>query len=1613
MAQEKTVSITVENTPEGWARLSSQGKGKQKISVTTQICGALDDQQLFSLRYCFIALDQLEVSRKSPVSLTLHISTDQVDDAFRIRHYFAIMTVFRNVVLEITCGKTRLEGLKRLSNDYYRIMPLLCVGSRQRPWEIHYLEMTSPGDISRMQALIHTSFQSKSPMVPVYRDQSARNFLDQSLMNNLWNLQRCISGDSGGSMKDDVKQKLREELCHVLKAEMPRLCLLAQLLWSLFLRSLSDSKDLFYRDSYHRWQINKETLRCSRLDAATYAEGILQLMENACIHSDMRRSYFTLRLRDVDITGDGIVRVANAAQTRADIYERYTRLWQKLSAQSGDITQAEGIPNYQLGRQAKFCLEFSVLNDSTSSSGGLAGISQMFARNRGKDPKEMTLTKVFSYQCERISDVSKHYGLRLLEKTVQLNGGFFSVNSPGTEGKQEWYGSFFSDEFKHVYYQCPLHDIPCTDFDGLLPLYPHWHSISEPTEGSFPPSSLFQREELGRKKYRQHVLQFQVKVLMDTSGKTYHPLFLLVDRPLGPEAVSQANRNLTTQDSIGWSAGKDTLIKRIWLELRETVSWHTGEDLYLLDLMQIRDILSLELLAKAIFLLVAWEEKEKRDNLRLALLLPNEMLISEFIRIFSIFYDKQLSNGHWMGDTQIALCGYSHDSSNLPQVLFLLAGDTSGSARVTARTFAYYNTGAVLDLIPQIRYLTRTETAASVPQFPFDLALTAVSGAQAESEQISWFLRQIQQALSANLWQRSHGCRIHGIRVRLHSNIYLSDFYEAELLFHNVGIIYRFAHLIVSHLLQQFAGKPPEYLVVVGYEFYSSVLIEQITHLLSGLTTVHYLIYSAERQDEHLHLSPHLKTMDEKLRIDFLKSANYVAVVPIGTTMSTLYQIAQEVQAQWQGNFPYINYVLILVGQEGAGTLSSKYWSKKPNSPGHLLLQPQRKNAPGLQCRYYLEPQTNWSQEPPNHGTGEEVLVYVDKTSTRPKEIFVVENPRFNGTSYFLRTSEDRKENDRRLELFRGLIHYGHIAEGNNHFQFYFDMDQYFSRAQQKDPDGKRKTVDQWLQRLRAKVDPNAYNIIISPLHQEDSPFAKAVIDQVFEHSLRFLHIDLAESFREDVRAKFSYISDEYRKIKQFDRNKPVNIYFINTAITSGSALTRARNLVAMLMEESGMKYSREDIFKGCFVLVNRSAFDTVNSYVSNPEEYFFAYLHLAVPSFNIRRDHCPTCDLLDRYRALEYSSVGNFLGQEFRRLRVKHAKRTMEEHQRWLESAAMSSGGYAGWLRQWLYSYIRTRHQRGGKLCAGIFEIDEATYGDLNALYALLKWGMEEHLDNMGLADPGPTTFGEDYLNALNTFSLRQLEEIIATDRKQASKIVGKDHLQCLQRDYWEMVLTDYVYAQKSYLRLVSTHRTFLRMDAIAGELTGDIPQRGEQTARILAELMESELKKASTYHLKAECLISYLKIISRPHLAQYHHIRQGILTLMLHMTAYAIGATNELRSDLAFAKPFLRPDRKEELICCQVLQTLLKRLAGLQSTYFLRDEIIAQVLAAFSRLRESFLTRRTSAGKEYQVFNPIPTKKQVERNMIKMVKWVSSCGDDENGCYLIEENFLGKGDA
>jgi len=49
------------------------------------------------------------------------------------------------------------------------------------------------------------------------------------------------------------------------------------------------------------------------------------------------------------------------------------------------------------------------------------------------------------------------------------------------------------------------------------------------------------------------------------------------------------------------------------------------------------------------------------------------------------------------------------------------------------------------------------------------------------------FITRIEAILGANVQQKTHGCKIENVLVRIGSKIHIDEFYDAEPLFHNIS----------------------------------------------------------------------------------------------------------------------------------------------------------------------------------------------------------------------------------------------------------------------------------------------------------------------------------------------------------------------------------------------------------------------------------------------------------------------------------------------------------------------------------------------------------------------------------------------------------------------------------------------------------------------------------------------------------------------------------------------------------------------------------------------------------------------------------------------------------
>lgn len=337
-------------------------------------------------------------------------------------------------------------------------------------------------------------------------------------------------------------------------------------------------------------------------------------------------------------------------------------------------------------------------------------------------------------------------------------------------------------------------------------------------------------------------------------------------------------------------------------------------------------------------------------------------------------------------------------------------------------------------------------------------------------------------------------------------------------------------------------------------------------------------------------ISPQLKQMHPNDREDLLNHGDYVVILPIEPPCplcTTLWMRSKPggriavFLMRTMSNFgrrgfkEYFSPLLVLAICRSDHPVPPKTgWSWDSLSFSPVAPSPVEWNAP----------RSPWDRE------DEAVLVYVDKTY-QAKGNFLVRGRPFSG---YIPLLTDPQENDRRLALLKGLVYYGHIAEEITTFS---SMRIWNGIPV---PNGKIRKINGKPLTNGSSLRQRSWSqcsISLSPPSQGGLSLQGGYWSSLWAQSA-FPSWIFLDTYREDARAKFSYIADEYREIRQFDRVKPVNVYFVNTAITSGSTLIRARNLVTMLMAESEMPYDRESIFKGCFVFINRSAYDTLNSYV-------------------------------------------------------------------------------------------------------------------------------------------------------------------------------------------------------------------------------------------------------------------------------------------------------------------------------------------------------------------------------------------------------------------------------
>lgn len=1461
-----------------------------------------------------------------------------------------------------------------------------------------------------------------------------------------------------------LEAELQEKGLTLPQADIPSLDgdSLAKLIFYFLLRNIYDSGRML-RFTGSREEIDLALLKKTALDAKSYAEGLGQIIENAQQHSNGKAAYFGMRIYKAD-TQATMAKLAKETNTRHILWRQYwiTGTAAHNGGASVNTSDRNNIFNLTTPDGARVYsdfLEFYVLDDAIDQNGNAQGILEKIRSDQETLNGNRTLRSISdifrldesAYLNNPINFYIKHYGMRWLRMHTERLNAIVQVYSPRQTESFEYQGQTYVRS-RELGGFCYSNIFP----DGLL--LSKRQKLSSGAVALADDGTVGRLQSMGKNLF---IMEGQPRERVFPAGALellvpYPPCYsteysILVPLAYGPVPRRQKENQVkplsfsTDQNfyrdvevrelplcfsafrpDLPWSSReKDAAVHKLAAQMPAPGRTAGPPVLHYITLSG-HTPFHIELLAKAFFSHIYTAAKSGLPSEDAPAQLfavdfgDQKALISEFVRIFSIFYTKQGKNTY-MSNVQIALCSNA-SSQNRKEVNFILAGQTLRSAYNTANSFVYHNADSSLEYVPLLEYLTPPDTDTSdrvVSLCPFDLLLP-------RRDSMCWFLEQIKDKLDTDQRTNRYGCKLSDIHVRLGSKIHINNFYEAELLFHNVGNINRFAYLIARHI-DQCLPKNARYAFLVGYENYSAVLLQAVVSLLQDAReqTNIYWVIDTRSAGKFPSISFDMFSQEER-RAWAGQDIWCYTIIPIGSTMSTVHKLldsfsrgltAAMADSGCKVRQPRLSfgehYVIVAVGScftPGRtiehGEIEHNYIRSIGQSPDlgwHTCqLNPHCDNRPPLSVHYCLWAESEWHLATPLGASCPQSpcdlrrpLIQVDKTSTLLNAIFQTPLPPealryYNYLNPPSKTRGERKTASPKILSPNGPMHfirYGHIAEGDNHYQFYFDF-----KNMANSPEIRQQLVA-WAKKI--SIDADAYNIVVSPLHITNAVFLKTVIDHVFGSNLHLLHIDINGTGKETVRTKFEYISEELKQISS--AYSAIHFYYVDDSICTGTTMQRAYKFLLMLCEQAGLEPSKllrghdSFHFEKVLLFVNRNSYETARTWVHSPADDWLGFINLCIPSYNTHANTCPACRVRERFLLLSKRSATNQLTEYFSRSASKHQIRTPAEYDRYLSSEILDNPAYLSWLRTYVIGHNKVPESVVEK--SGYEAIKKAlldrSVSDKKTLRQLLESG------------PGPRCdMLMRYVVAQEHFS-----RLDTMNRAYETLIYGSD----LQEEYRRCVEGDGVDPKN----LCFTPYQIKLMKTLLSLLTDALDQRTNAYDRIM------------TFN-------SYIKVISRDYIVRNYFIREAIYTVLHCILILLIEPLEQNTSEEQFRQYFQAPSEaglpentfwdviSEENYCSmfydiwkklnclgskhglnvdliyRVLKITTHRLALLHSHFIIRGDVVNKVLTAYSAL----LDRCPSECRWH-----LPSIDELVKTYLASIKTATMSEDDDSMCHNLLE--------
>ncbi len=1538
----------------------------------------VEGEYVDNLRYYF----PLENAFDEHIKLHIKLQPNKGDQFSRILQFFGsassslVKTVYINQErLDEVCQSNSLLWLRQqirgkeitTGADYGNFLSALEKNANS-VWNKDFKDLKSP--TARKEKTLSNLSKYASNMFPLMTtvlsgntiDYPKNNILNHALLAFLKNKDEYI-GTENNKIDKEKKPEISAELCNLIDEKAQNISTLAYTILLFILRNLVQQKVIFKEniDKLSSDFIREDIFDKVLVDAQSYANGLYQLIENSCQHSHGNKAFWSMRIYKAD---------RNAPPGE---FEEQSRTLVHLINRYGK--------KYMLKKKNAYFIEFFVLDEATDFEGIVTKYNQHFLRKNEKkgvnqideildmtEPKYRELMEEISDQEDKIDDkidlfYTQHYGLRWFAEITDKNNGTFQVDSPDGDETSHFTRYPFDNNKEEEYVPVPYF----TEYSILLPLTYIWNE-----------------EHLSNENIPQ------VKTI-DNLGVSSKIEF---DEKLWP----LYDKEKTKLDKIDCA----------YRALTKNVDFH--KDIYWYIDISSQSYEDIEIVAKVLFKLVYHiqhvcvlnkkgqqkpksslkQDENNEPKVRIAICVGEKKLyIPEFVRIFSIFYGKMGVNPH-MKNVQIALCSQPRTDDISKEINFVIAGQDFSSAFATANSFLYYGSESTVEYLHLLKYLTISKGAVATEGcsiFPFDLYLCSPNAE-------CWFLERMKSVISRSLYMEEYGCKIPDANIKLSSGVRLDSFYTAELLFHNIATVYRFAYLLAKDIRDDWdQNHSPQRILLVGYESYSSVLLQTVKEMLGELDAEvgTAIVYQKDYHDsDHKFLSP-LDTSSHDVWC--------YTIVPITTTMTTIYKLHDHMRLKnkniiFRKNFSIIAVNDLLVDNSKtmtSGDICSRYWEAYSIEEKTVTLRAAKSSSKDGKCkvRYYLPASSEWLDGEGSSQKGDEkrpLIIQADKTSLLPKSIFELQENNRKKLSPQVEIIDKTDEGNKGKNTIGGTISslaprledqecssyvwYAHVFNGENHFQFCFDFLKYVRDHESE--------IEKWAR--GQAVDRFAYNIIVSPTNITNSLFLKLVIDNCFSSSLRFLHIDINNIYKDDARAKFSYIAKEMRNLYRYNPRLTFNFYYVDNSIVTGQTLNRGRMLMQMIIQQSGIDEKNVNLFKKIFLLINRSSYETINTYVKNPETNFRCFLPLVPPSYNTQNDVCPGCLVQQRYTLLRKRSATIALSSEFARLENKHEKKNAFDYMEWLENQILHDPSYFAWYTVWLY------HEN----------IKESGKGEISDITEKIVKFVENRAGKYNLEHNK-----DQYLQKISTLTL---EAFLKWDKT-------------LQDKHAIIETVKFIVAQRAYLRLKTMDEAYTRLyeDCLNLESIVESTEKAKATIwKILASACSE-----GTFYDKFEAIMSYIKVISREHLANYYHIRSAIVSVMLTLLDMFVDRNREnWTNDQKNVYNTIRStgDGSADGPCAALQSrlyiTICHRLALLQCPQGYSKQFVTDMIKCYQHLQSKYFGSSGSGeNPDYHSLEltRIPSERKVIEKYCVSIKTATMLTNDDSGCFRLL-NLIGE---